>query len=151
MMKRNSCDGQLKRVAAQMERKVWTVVALGAVKGAEATVKSRPSSVYFSSADTKSLLRKINDAKRQRTTSRSISPPPEIQRLPSQAESDDGIMTRVVGSKKIRGAAARNHREKELREEKERQRLEAKQKRMGRAERRRVDGKLDQAGHGEHH
>lgn len=43
--------------------------------------------------------------------------------------------------KKIRGAAARNHKEKELREEKERQRLEAKQKRMGRAERRRVDGK----------
>ncbi|OBT57626.1 hypothetical protein VE04_05033, partial [Pseudogymnoascus sp. 24MN13] len=42
-------------------------------------------------------------------------------------------------AKKIRGAAARNHREKEAREEREKTRLEAANKRKGRAERRRVD------------
>lgn len=48
-----------------------------------------------------------------------------------------------MGAKKIRGAAARNHKEKELRDERERQRQEAAKKRMGRAERRRVDGDTD--------
>lgn len=47
------------------------------------------------------------------------------------------------GTKRIRGAAARNHKEKELREEKERQRIEAANKRKGRADRRRVDGMVD--------
>lgn len=48
----------------------------------------------------------------------------------------------MPSAKKIRGAAARNHREKELREEREKARLEAANKRKGRAERRRVDGTL---------
>ena len=42
--------------------------------------------------------------------------------------------------KKIRGAAARNHKEKAEREERERSRQEAANKRKGRAERRRIDG-----------
>lgn len=86
------------------------------------------------------IIRKPETAKRQKTASQSPSPPSDIPRHASQAESDDGTVVRPTGAKKIRGAAARNHREKELREEKERQRLEAKQKRMGRAERRRVEG-----------
>ena len=49
---------------------------------------------------------------------------------------------RNSGGKKIRGAAAKNHKEKSEREERERLRLEAKRKREGRAERRRVDGKI---------
>ncbi|KAF8862641.1 hypothetical protein BDZ45DRAFT_738964 [Acephala macrosclerotiorum] len=77
--------------------------------------------------------------KRQRTASASPSPPRELQRLESQADSDDGTNGRISTAKKIRGAAARNHKEKEAREERERARKEAAQKRMGRAERRRVD------------
>lgn len=55
-------------------------------------------------------------------------------------ESDNERNGTHQSGKKIRGAAARNHREKELREERERARLEAANKRKGRAERRRVDG-----------
>ena len=69
----------------------------------------------------------------------SPSPSRDQRRLTSQAaDSDEGPSARNGGVKKIRGAAARNHREKELREERERSRLEAKKKREGRAERRRV-------------
>ncbi|EPE36949.1 FYVE/PHD zinc finger [Glarea lozoyensis ATCC 20868] len=79
--------------------------------------------------------------KRQRTQSASPSPPQEQNDTP-QADSDDGTNGRVPGPKKIRGAAARNHREKEMREEKEKIRQEAASKRKGRAERRRLDGEL---------
>jgi hypothetical protein len=85
------------------------------------------------------MNRKPEGSKRQRTTSASPSPSREHRRFTSQADSDDGTILRNTGAKKIRGAAARNHREKELREERERSRLEAKKKREGRAERRRVD------------
>lgn len=88
------------------------------------------------------MCRKQEGPKRQRTTSASASPPRELHRTESQADSDDGTNGRVSTAKKIRGAAARNHKEKEAREERERSRKEAAQKRMGRAERRRVDGKL---------
>lgn len=84
--------------------------------------------------------RKQDGPKRQRTSSASPSPLPEQQQTTSQVDSDDGANARSTGSKKIRGAAARNHREKELREEKERARQDAKMKREGRAERRRVYG-----------
>ena len=65
-----------------------------------------------------------------------------MPRFASQNDSDDGTNARNGGGKRIRGAAARNHREKELREEKERIRAEAANKRKGRADRRRVDGML---------
>ncbi|CAG8948851.1 hypothetical protein HYFRA_00001974 [Hymenoscyphus fraxineus] len=78
--------------------------------------------------------------KRQRTLSPSPSPVQEPQQTP-QAESDDGINGRPIGAKKIRGAAARNHREKEMREEREKSRQEAANKRKGRAERRRIEGR----------
>lgn len=55
-------------------------------------------------------------------------------------ESDDGEKNKTLGVKKVRGAAARNHREKEIREERERSRQEAANKRKGRAERRRAEG-----------
>ncbi|KAL3422382.1 histone deacetylase complex subunit cti6 [Phlyctema vagabunda] len=86
---------------------------------------------------------KTEGTKRQKTASR--TPSPVIDPTPpsaSQPDSDDGINGRNIGAKKIRGAAARNHREKEMREEKERLRLEAANKRKGRAERRRIDGKI---------
>ncbi|KAF4629802.1 hypothetical protein G7Y89_g8341 [Cudoniella acicularis] len=76
--------------------------------------------------------------KRQRTQSASPSPIREQNQTP-QAESDDGTNGRPGAAKKIRGAAARNHKEKELREERERTRQEAASKRKGRAERRRVE------------
>lgn len=81
---------------------------------------------------------KPDGAKRQRTQSNSPSPAPKQDETP-QAESDDEINGRQGGSKKIRGAAARNHREKEIREERERSRQEAATKRKGRAERRRAE------------
>ncbi|CAD6443899.1 e465f6bd-85a2-471d-99f5-88e507279279 [Sclerotinia trifoliorum] len=86
--------------------------------------------------------------KRQRTDSASPTPEDEekpqepLQRSVSQAESDDSAIIgngRFGAAKKIRGAAAKNHREKELREERERSRLEAANKRKGRAERRRIE------------
>lgn len=86
--------------------------------------------------------RKPEGTKRQRTASASPSPPQELQRPESQADSDDGANGRVSTAKKIRGAAARNHKEKEAREEREKSRKEAAQKRMGRAERRRMDGEF---------
>jgi len=88
------------------------------------------------------MFRKPDGPKRQRTASASPSPSPnrELQTVESQADSDDGTNGKTTGAKKIRGAAARNHREKELREERERSRLEAANKRKGRAERRRVEG-----------
>ncbi|KAH8590777.1 hypothetical protein B0O99DRAFT_634094 [Bisporella sp. PMI_857] len=83
--------------------------------------------------------RKPDTVKRQRTNSASPSPTHEPHRFASQADSDDGVNARSSGSKKIRGAAAKNHKEKTEREERERLRLEAKKKREGRAERRRID------------
>ncbi|TAQ84553.1 hypothetical protein B7494_g7133 [Chlorociboria aeruginascens] len=82
---------------------------------------------------------KPDGPKRQRTISASPSPAREAPQPHSQADSDDGANGRVAGNKKIRGAAARNHREKEMREERERSRQEAANKRKGRAERRRID------------
>ncbi|CZS91798.1 related to CTI6 Cyc8-Tup1 Interacting protein [Rhynchosporium agropyri] len=79
--------------------------------------------------------------KRQRTASASPSPSPipDARTFQAQAESDDEANGKPSGGKKIRGAAARNHKEKELREERERLRQEAANKRKGRAERRRVE------------
>jgi hypothetical protein len=84
--------------------------------------------------------RKLDGVKRQRTASASPSPSGELHRFASQADSDDGTNGKTSVTKKIRGAAARNHKEKELREERERLRQEAANKRKGRAERRRIDG-----------
>jgi hypothetical protein len=80
--------------------------------------------------------------KRQRTYSRSPSPSKDDPKASGAIEDSDDEKSRNNGPKKIRGAAARNHREKEAREERERQRLEAATKRKGRAERRRVEGEL---------
>lgn len=88
------------------------------------------------------MFRKPDGPKRQRTLSASPSPVREPQQTP-QVDSDDGTNGRPGPAKKIRGAAARNHREKELREERERTRQEAASKRKGRAERRRIDGTFD--------
>jgi hypothetical protein len=76
--------------------------------------------------------------KRQRTSSRSASPPtaPDLNEPPSQAVSEDETNSRN-GVKKLRNG--RTHREKSEREDRERQRQEAANKRKGRAERRRAD------------
>ena len=88
--------------------------------------------------------------KRQRTTSGSSSSPSNIKKSQEGVESEDdaGLAgNQNDGAKKIRGAAARNHREKELRDrekEREKERADAAGRRKGRAERaerRRGDGK----------
>ncbi|KAM5346528.1 hypothetical protein ACJ41O_009533 [Fusarium nematophilum] len=72
--------------------------------------------------------------KRQRTSSRSASPPTEPVEVLSREESDDETGTRN-GAKKARNS--KNQRAKSEKEDKERQRQEAADKRKGRAERRR--------------
>ncbi|EPE08015.1 phd-finger domain-containing protein [Ophiostoma piceae UAMH 11346] len=84
---------------------------------------------------------KADALKRQRTSSRSLSPAPDMS--PAADDSDDAVATRNRSSQKAsRNAAAtrtQHHRERTEREEKERQRAEAANKRNGRAERRRAD------------
>lgn len=61
-----------------------------------------------------------------------------------EIEAEDTQVAASSTGKNIRGAAARNHRNKELREREEKQqkdRLDAASKRKGRAEKRRGDGK----------
>ncbi|KAI9852727.1 MAG: hypothetical protein M1838_005922 [Thelocarpon superellum] len=84
--------------------------------------------------------------KRQRTGSSTPSSPLHANgrsHSPALEAEEDDSMTKISsqnGPRKIRGAAARNHREKELRErEKERERADAAGRRKGRAERRRGD------------
>ncbi|KAM0355849.1 hypothetical protein ACHAPU_000236 [Fusarium lateritium] len=81
-------------------------------------------------------LRNPISVKRQRTSSRSPSPPAEPTEEPSHIESDDEINTRN-GAKKAR--SNKNQRVRSEKEDKERQRQEAADKRKGRAERRRGD------------
>ncbi|KAI0972136.1 hypothetical protein F4678DRAFT_69305 [Xylaria arbuscula] len=85
---------------------------------------------------------KVENIKRQRTNSKSPSPPPEKPDLAILDESDDDLALRNGHSKKSRNAV-RNQRERaereERREEQERKRAEAASKRKGRAERRRAD------------
>ncbi|KAK3991199.1 putative histone deacetylase complex subunit cti6 [Cladorrhinum sp. PSN332] len=84
---------------------------------------------------------KQDSTKRQRTSSRSVSP--SIEKAADDSD-DAGVNNRNGASKtKSRGvAAARNQRGEKLseKEEKERLRAEAANKRKGRAERRRADG-----------
>ncbi|KAI1080467.1 hypothetical protein F5B20DRAFT_580133 [Whalleya microplaca] len=85
---------------------------------------------------------KVESVKRQRTTSKSPSPPAERPDSLPLEESEDESTIRNGSSKRSRNAA-RNQREKaerdERREEQERKRAEAASKRKGRAERRRAD------------
>lgn len=76
------------------------------------------------------------ETKRQRTSSRSASNSPAVE---SEEELDKNNMS---SKQKPRGAAARSQREKELRDkERERERAEAANRRKGRFERRRGEGK----------
>lgn len=91
--------------------------------------------------------RRKEDTKRQRTGSDSSSPPSDSKTLLPNVDTDeeaDRSTKAVSGShKKMRGAAARNHRDKEIREreeKRERERADAAGRRKGRAERRRGDG-----------
>ncbi|KAL4723987.1 Histone deacetylase complex subunit [Fusarium chlamydosporum] len=79
-------------------------------------------------------LRNPISVKRQRTSSRSPSPPTEPAEVQIHNESDDEINTRN-GVKRARNN--KNQRAKTEKEDKERQRQEAADKRKGRAERRR--------------
>ncbi|KAM0377975.1 hypothetical protein ACHAPK_001483 [Fusarium culmorum] len=85
-------------------------------------------------------LRNPISVKRQRTSSRSPSPPIEPAEVQTHIESDDEINTRN-GTKRVRNN--KNQRAKTEKEDKERQRQEAADKRKGRAERRRGEGKLN--------
>ncbi|KAF6818285.1 histone deacetylase complex subunit cti6 [Colletotrichum sojae] len=75
--------------------------------------------------------------KRQRTSSPSMSPPPEKTQAIDD-ESEEEASTRNGQPKKVR--SARNQREKSEREERDRQRAEAANRRKGRADRRRAEG-----------
>ncbi|KAK8075055.1 hypothetical protein PG997_009718 [Apiospora hydei] len=81
--------------------------------------------------------------KRQRTNSKSPSPPADQAPMESREESEDESSTRNGVSKKSSRNNVRNQRERterdERREEQERKRVEAANKRKGRAERRRAD------------
>ncbi|GKU04553.1 transcription factor [Fusarium langsethiae] len=79
-------------------------------------------------------LRNPISVKRQRTSSRSPSPPIEPVEVQTHNESDDEINTRN-GTKRVRNN--KTQRAKTEKEDKERQRQEAADKRKGRAERRR--------------
>ncbi|KAF7546336.1 hypothetical protein G7Z17_g8513 [Cylindrodendrum hubeiense] len=87
-------------------------------------------------------LRNNSNVKRQRTSSRSASPPADLVEAPSRDESEDESGTRN-GPKKARpGKILPLLTEKD---EKERQRQEAATKRKGRAERRRGDDPSEEA------
>lgn len=89
------------------------------------------------STDELTMVRNHSHVKRQRTNSRSASPPGGAIEAPSHDNSEDEANTRN-GYKKPRNA--KNQPEKVEKEERERQRQEAANKRKGRAERRRADG-----------
>lgn len=141
-MKQLNYNEQSKRVKERRVAKAPRGGPQDVRNGDAVTVKSRQS--FSRTSIDVDKCRKPEGSKRQRTASASPSSSPsrELHRFASQADSDDGTNGRPSGGKKIRGAAARNHKEKELREEREKARLEAATKRKGRAERRRVEGQL---------
>jgi hypothetical protein len=77
------------------------------------------------------------NVKRQRTSSRSVSPAAQGGEVVAQDDSEDESTTRN-GNKKTRNG--RSLRDKTDKEERDRQRQEAADKRKGRAERRRAEG-----------
>ena len=88
--------------------------------------------------------RRNENVKRQRTTSGSASSASQSKSRRRGAESENEI-EKPEKSKSIRGAAARNHRTKEVRDreaQREKQRADALGGRKGRAERRRGDGNV---------
>lgn len=92
------------------------------------------------------LARKPENAKRQRTGSQSISPPPD--KAADDSDSDEALSSMRNGVSKTKSrtgaAVARSTRSEKPddKDERERQRVEAANKRKGRAERRRADGKI---------
>ena len=110
-------------------------------------MKSYPSEPTANTVISFQKIRRKEDTKRQRTGSDSSSLPSDSKTLLPNADSDEdaGQTTKAAAGshKKIRGAAARNRREKEIRdreEKRERERADAAGRRKGRAERRRGDG-----------
>ena len=97
-------------------------------------------SAYMNLADT--FVRQKLSIKRQRTGSKSGSSEGVNA---TTSSSDEALAMKPaaehVTKKNIRGAAARNHAAKELREQKERERLKAADSRKNRMEKRRGDGK----------
>lgn len=107
----------------------------GAVKTAKSEL--RPCLCLFILPGPDKLCTRIKpEIKRQRTGSRSPSGSPVL-------ESEDESTKASLQKQKPRGAAARSQREKEQRDkDRERDRSEAANRRKGRAERRKGDGKL---------
>lgn len=97
------------------------------------------------------LRGKEDYAKRQRTLGPSSSPSDnKILALSANSEDEDEKAPRTEGANKIRGAAARNHRAKELREreaaqQREQERADAAGRRKARSERRRGEGQPSSA------
>ena len=93
---------------------------------------------------TKFSHRQKSTSKRQRTGSKSNSPSTEKDQ-DVFSSSDEALAAKAAADqtpkKSIRGAAARNHQAKELRDQKEKERQEAANRRKTRVERRRGEGK----------
>ena len=99
--------------------------------------------VYGLLADQSGSSSRKEPIKRQRTSSNSQSPSfdkPKSNRTSSSDEALAAIKQSEHSPKKIRGAAARNHREKEQREQREKERADAAGRRKARSEKRRGDG-----------
>jgi hypothetical protein len=110
-------------------------------------VKSSCNYSFFAETDRFCYHSHKESVKRQRTNSHSSSTPSLTRSTAVPASSSDEALAikrdHETSPKRIRGAAAKNHREKELREQRERERLDAATRRKVRSERRRGDGKLE--------
>ena len=154
MNSRDSAYDEAEQLRRAIEESKREVSAAGAEAGGRKGKRSRsdseqyvlhlhPSAVAVTKYSFES--RRKEDTKRQRTIS--SSSPSDSKTLLANAVSDDEDhelrKARDGGQTKIRGAAARNSRNKELREQegkKEQERAEAAGRRKARSERRRADG-----------
>ena len=103
---------------------------------------------FRSVADHRWCVSRKDASKRQRIDS-GPSSSPSIEKPPPSANSEDEApgarKSSITEPKKLRGAAARNNREKELQDrerDREKERADAAGRRKGRAERRRGDGEI---------
>ena len=145
MTKQSNFAEQLRRARGRLPLQRLKI----AVKGSEVEViASSTSHVCGVSILAKHNLkhRRKESTKRQRTSSTSSPSDSKIvlANLASDDEDENGQKPREGGQNKIRGAAARNQRNKELREKEEKreqERTEAASRRKARSERRKADGK----------
>ena len=150
MTKPSSFVEPLKRAGKKLELQAQRAAHAEAREAAAiASSRAHPAGNTYQAVLTPTfVLRRNGDTKRQRTTSRPSSSPSESKTLVPHADSEDeeGKGPKTEETTKIRGAAARNHRAKEIRErevqqQREQERADAAGRRKARSERRRGEGK----------